>query len=106
MSTRYDHVQTGKGWVLCLVILVAALYIALEDTTHLISIAPYLLAVAFILGRATFSSGDIAPPGIRHGRLTWRHGAAPHSFEIILARIDPQAFYPYWNDRRLGRLQR
>jgi membrane-bound ClpP family serine protease len=105
MSTRCDRVQSGTGWVMCLVTLIAALYVALEDMTNLLTIVPFLGVVAFILGRATLSNGFTAPlAGIQHGRLISEHRAAHDSFEIILARINPEEFYPYWHDRLPGRL--
>ena len=107
MSTYCGRVQAEMGWVSCLVILIAALCLALEDTTHLLSIVPYLMAVALILGRATFSNGRVPPQiKIEHERLICKNKAAHDSFEFILAPIDPKDFYPFWNDRLRGRLNR
>jgi hypothetical protein len=100
MTRGCGRIQTDKSWALCLMTLMMAFYVALEDTMDLVTIVPYLAAVAYTLCWAAMSHRFSSPlVKFEHGRLDFRRAMSRDAIEITLSRIDHAEFHPYWKPR-------
>jgi hypothetical protein len=98
-----DHQRGKTHWLSSVALLMLSFCLALEDTGHLLSIVPYLLAVALIIGRIyLFGNQEHAVNTFVHGRLLCRDTPAIHAPEVVISAIDADTFYNFTNGQVIG----
>jgi hypothetical protein len=98
-----DHQRGKTQWLPCVALLVLSFCLAFEDTGHLLSIVPYLLAVALIIGRIyLFGNQEQPVRTFVHGRLRCRDMPALHAPEVVISAIDADTFYNFTNGQVIG----
>jgi hypothetical protein len=103
MIGHQDHQRGKTQWLPSVALLMLSFCVVLEDTGHLLSIVPYLLAVALIIGRIyLFGNQEHAVRTFAHGRLQCRDMAAIHAPEVVISTIDADTFYNFTNGQVIG----